>query len=338
MLRYRNITKYRSVWMALAALWILYYHSSLPPKYYSSFLGYVRFFGFSGVDIFVFASGLGCYHSLTRHYDPIAFLKKRIIRILPSYYVVLTAWLIYQHLRSGISVSSVFANYLCVDFLAGADFQTLWYMNGVWIYYLFALFLVPLCQNASLRRKILLLFLCAAFSVPFFSDIRLMLFSRLPLLFLGICFADYGARHEEIPARLAAALIALSCLGWGLLVYIVKCVPDDRIWAYSLYWFPFILIAPGLCIVLSLLAACLDKVSPQIIRGCTFLGGCTLEIYAVHAFAFQVFRDALSDDILYGTDKRWLLLSVLSVLFAVLLARVMVRLTAKTQKQPAQQT
>ena len=245
MLRYRNITKYRSVWMALAALWILYYHSSLPPKYYSSFLGYVRFFGFSGVDIFVFASGLGCYHSLTRHYDPIAFLKKRIIRILPSYYVVLTAWLIYQHLRSGISVSSAFANYLCVDFLAGADFQTLWYMNGVWIYYLFALFLVPLCQNASLRRKILLFFLCAAFSVPFFSDIRLMLFSRLPLLFLGICFADYGARHEEIPARLAAALIALSCLGWGLLVYIVKCVPDDRIWAYGLYWFPFILIAAG---------------------------------------------------------------------------------------------
>ena len=156
--------------------------------------------------------------------------------------------------------------------------------------------------------------------------------------FLGICFADYGARHEEIPARLAAALIALSCLGWGLLVYIVKCVPDDRIWAYGLYWFPFILIAPGLCIVLSLLAACLDKVAPQIIRGCTFLGGCTLEIYAVHAFAFQVFRDALSDDILYGTDKRWLLLSVLSVLFAVLLAHVMARLTAKTQKQPTQQT
>ncbi|WP_302150073.1 hypothetical protein [uncultured Gemmiger sp.] len=109
-------------------------------------------------------------------------------------------------------------------------------------------------------------------------------------------------------------------------------------WAYGLYWFPFILIAPGLCIVLSLLAACLDKVAPQIIRGCTFLGGCTLEIYAVHAFAFQVFRDALSDDILYGTDKRWLLLSVLSVLFAVLLARVMARLTAKTQKQPPQQT
>ena len=119
-----------------------------------------------------------------------AFLKKRIIRILPSYYVVLTAWLIYQHLRSGISVSLVFANYLCVDFLASADLQTLWYMNGVWIYYLFALFLVPLCQNASLRRKILLFFLCAAFSVPFFSDIRLMLFSRLPLLFLGICFAS----------------------------------------------------------------------------------------------------------------------------------------------------
>ena len=87
--------------------------------------------------------------------------------------------------------------------------------------------------------------------------------------------------------------------------------------------------ALSLVMSLSLLAACLNKIAPQIIRGCTFLDGCTLEIYAVHAFAFQVFRDALSDDILYGTDKRWLLLSVLSVLFAVLLARVMARLTPK---------
>ena len=43
------------------------------------------------------------------------------------------------------------------------------------------------------------------------------------------------------------------------------------------------------------------------------------EIYAVHAFAFQVFAMHSPDDILYGTDKRWLLLSVLSVLFAVCL-------------------
>ena len=55
MLRYRNITKYRSVWMAMAALWILYYHSSLPPKYYSSFLGYVRFFGGPGLLSFPYS-------------------------------------------------------------------------------------------------------------------------------------------------------------------------------------------------------------------------------------------------------------------------------------------
>ena len=65
MLSYRNLTKYRNVWMALAALWILYYHVSLP-TFGCALLHTAKNYGYGGVDIFVFASGLGCYHSLTK--------------------------------------------------------------------------------------------------------------------------------------------------------------------------------------------------------------------------------------------------------------------------------
>lgn len=226
---FKKILSYRSVWMALAALWVVYHHISLTPP--CAFLQVLKSCGAGGVDIFVFASGLGCYHSLKKTPDTLIFIKKRLIKIVPAYYLCVTPWVIYDGLRLGTTVQGVVATYLGVDSLFG--------------------------------------------------------------------------------------------LGLGLWSVLVSVYPDC---AWAVYCTVPAGRLPG------------DKVAPQIIRGCTFLGGCTLEIYAVHAFAFQVFRDALSDDILYGTDKRWLLLSVLSVLFAVLLARVMAQLTAKTQKQPAQQT
>ena len=102
--------------------------------------------------------------------------------------------------------------------------------------------------------------------------------------------------------------------------------------------FRFILIAPGLCIVLSLLAACLNKIARKSSAAVRSWTDARWKFTLFTLLLSRSFANALSDDILYGTDKRWLLLSVLSVLFAVLLARVMARLTAKTQKQPTQQT
>ena len=80
-----------------------------------AFLRVLKSCGTGGVDIFVFASGLGCYHSLKKSPDTLIFIKKRLIKIVPAYYLCVTPWVIYDGLRLGTTVQGVVATYLGVD-------------------------------------------------------------------------------------------------------------------------------------------------------------------------------------------------------------------------------
>lgn len=335
MLSYRNLTKYRNVWMALAALWILYYHVSLP-TFGCALLHTAKTYGYGGVDIFVFASGLGCYHSLTKRYDPPAFFKKRVLRILPSYYAVLIPWVIFQALRVGVSAQAVAANFLCVDFLARSTFQTMWYMNAVWVYYLAALFLVPACRDASRIKKAFLLLFCFAFAVPFLMETRLVLFARLPIFLLGILFAEYGSTHEDISPRAAVAAVIASMAGWVLLSKANALVGNaDLMWGTGLFWWPFILITPGLCLVLSLICTLIERFAPQVNRALAKLGGCTLELYAIHALLLQFANAAIADGYIQGSNLFWAALALVSIVLAVLLAKATACLSVYLQRRNA---
>ena len=114
---FKKILSYRSVWMALAALWVVYHHISLTPP--CEFLQVLKSCGAGGVDIFVFASGLGCYHSLKKNPDTLIFIKKRLIKIVPAYYLCVTPWVIFDGIRLGTTVQGVVATYLGIDSLFG---------------------------------------------------------------------------------------------------------------------------------------------------------------------------------------------------------------------------
>lgn len=89
----------------------------LPPP--CAFLKVLKSCGAGGVDIFVFASGLGCYHSLKKNHDTLIFIKKRLIKVVPAYYLCVTPWVIYDGLRLGTTVQGVVATYLGIDSLFG---------------------------------------------------------------------------------------------------------------------------------------------------------------------------------------------------------------------------
>lgn len=81
----KDISTYRSELMGIAMIWIMMIHfdfTQIKP------LGFVSQFGFLGPDIFLFVSGFGLFFSLDKNHVIQNYLKKRIIRIFPTYYLL----------------------------------------------------------------------------------------------------------------------------------------------------------------------------------------------------------------------------------------------------------
>ena len=120
----------RSFIMGIAIIWIVLHHCTL---LYSFLPQYIRFpfftIGYGGVDVFIFVSGFGVYHSLSQNYDIYEFLKRRILRLLPALpFIILYLLTINQttfHTALGyitlqnfwISGSNIFYGYLFYLFL-----------------------------------------------------------------------------------------------------------------------------------------------------------------------------------------------------------------------------
>ncbi len=87
---------YRSTWMGIAMLWIMIYHTNIV---FPSVFKFFKMVGYGGVDIFIFASGIGNYYSYLKDKSPLDFLKRRIIRLAPAYLPVIIVWCIYYILK-----------------------------------------------------------------------------------------------------------------------------------------------------------------------------------------------------------------------------------------------
>ena len=296
-----------------------------PPPW--GFLRGVKRWGAGGVGIFLFGGGRGGVEALKKNPDTLIFIKKRLIKIVPAYYLCVTPWVIFDGIRLGTTVQGVVATYLGVDSLFGLGLQTLWYVNGLVVYYILVLFFVPLCLRGNFKTKLLGFCFCILLTVPFLGDtMRLMLFARVPLLYLGVCAADYGSRYPTLTKRTVLALLGAMAAGITiLLVCYYRC--HEYLYPYGLLWWPFILIVPGLCLLLSWLSMLVERTAPIVIRFLRYVGGCTLEIYIVHMFVFHAARRAMDAGIFYGTDKRWLLITAASFLFAFLASAAAFRIS-----------
>lgn len=85
-----NILLYRSHIMAIAALWILGSHC-----YYLGLWNDLSWFkpllayGWAGVDVFLFLSGIGIGFSLSKRPSATNFFSKRFNRIFPTFFIAI---------------------------------------------------------------------------------------------------------------------------------------------------------------------------------------------------------------------------------------------------------
>ena len=278
-LSYRLLSRHRSALMGLALLWVMVFHAY---AYHFRVPLLVRFreYGYLGVDIFLFLSGLGLCVSLLRRPSPSAFWRARCARIFPAYWLVVggySLWLVYQ---GQIPFSTLLWSLSGLHYWFQIPGSFNWYVSALLAFYLLSPFWVRALRSCPRPGLLTLLAFPVGYglyrlSIPLeLLYIRDFLF-RIPAFAAGTLCGYYLYEERAFSRRHCFSWAGLA-LGGGLLwagvasrqFYIAPC------FIFSLFVCP-------LCLLLAWL---LERTGLRL-RLLKLLGECSLEIYLLNVVA-----------------------------------------------------
>ncbi len=323
---YQRISRYKAQLMGIAILIVVYghffyYHSGL--KDYTQ-LNITMWYTVGSVDIFLFLSGFGIYHSLHKNDDPLKFFRRRMSRLLPAYLPFIVIYCAFSLAVGWMNKYQALGNLTTFGWWGQQGAQFNWYIPAlIGMYLLSPLFyhVIETYEKKSLW-VIPLLFLIEAGAIG--SSLMIGV-SRFPVYFLGM-YLGREASLGKAPSRRhlvwSGILMVLSMAG---LFVLVKLRPG---WLsrFGFWWHPFLLSTPG-CLYLT--TWCLEKhekwgLTRLLNRGLGFLGGKSFEIYLWHLMVYSV--------ALYLDLKGWwlwILMAVLGITAGCLYSMLITKLTSR---------
>ena len=284
----RRIGDSRRMIMGIATLWIALFHSSsldflqsetLLRLHLAGTLDFLQKIGNCGVDIFLFLSGYGLYHSLSGNSAVLPFYRRRFRRVLPTVLLVsipvsatLGAESLGEYCRSA---------FLYGLFLPNCTNWRFWYCS-----FLLALYLLYPLIHRVLRRfdlagalglaalSVLLTLLLRSAAPRYFYQIEIGI-TRITVFVLGAWVGKRSREGASLPGWLAlpAALLLLGILYWQK--HLVLDAAYSFLWRY-LYLPPVMLLIP--------LLARLDEALGEkgLHKPLSFFGDYSLEIYLLY--------------------------------------------------------
>ena len=304
----------RSFIMTVAIIWIGLFH--FPIDINIPGLHFIKSIGYGGVDLFIFLSGFGLYHSLQGltskdGIDIGLFIKKRALRLLPSYLPFLVLWIISKRLFDQMYVTEIFGNITMTGWWNGDQNQFNWYIDLLVLLYLLSpyIFLTIYKSKKPLVSYVFLMMLSFFIGISFFHGQLIQAMSRLPIFVTGMLFADLDSpHHTPSTGRIYKVLNSelfwyiLSLLGFvGMYICLHQSYLD--LWHYGLYWYPCLFITPGLSLALGRLG----NILPHFFGG---LGRASFEIFLWHIGIYEF--------LLYRTNRNPILwITIFVVAFAV---------------------
>lgn len=326
------LSKYRSEIMGFAITWIFLAH--IFP--YETNCGYDilkigAYFGYAGVDIFLFISGFGLYHGFPKYKTKNEFYKKRFFRIIPTYvlFIIITLLCIGKF---------NIVNFLSLFFDLGWYFPNSellyynWYMSAIMFLYLMFPLYIKYFKISPLKSTIytsisalLFTFLLARLG----SINTAIVTTRIPIFLLGI-YASYLFDKKDINIH-ENKLMIISFISLILTFLYLRGPWFDTykyilIWNYGFYWIPFIFITPGLLVILTKLFDYFSKSFPQILSVLKFLGIISLEIYLIHVneFLLEAVKSISDNQTIY-----FIIILLLSLIGGVIIHKLMKPITSR---------
>ena len=211
-----KISKYRSELMGFAIIIVMLFH--VPLSRLDPFFG-LRRMGNLGVDIFFFLSGIGLWYSWAKQQDWRRFYLNRALRIYPAWLIV--AGYFYISRFHGTTTASYVD--LAGDIIVNWDFWlhdelTFWYVPATMMLYLFAPPYMELVRRHPIYRWLVVLPLMWCIIVQYVAPVHQavghieIFWSRVPIFFLGINFAEAVRQKREIDKQAWWMIIGLFAL------------------------------------------------------------------------------------------------------------------------------
>lgn len=294
--------------MGFAILGVVLYHSRLFIPH--NLMYYVMCMGFCGVDICLFASGVGCYFSLSHNSDAGAFFLRRLKRLYPTYFCFILIWVLCQRMEGEVLFPAVVGNLMAVQYFTGLGNEFNWYISAVFLFYLLAPYLFKVVKCLDRVKWQVAFFLLVSFAtIPFWdSDVYIIAAARLPVFVMGMLWGKFCQKNTYICKQTVwkTAVMLFS----GIVIFVIFCIiARNRLWSYGLAWYPLALVVPGLCLMISYGSQWLEQKEwgPWVIEGMNKIGECSFEVYLIHILVLDMLAHWINMGKVYA-NRLWLLM------------------------------
>lgn len=243
------------------------------------------------MDIFLLVSGIGIYKSLEKN-NISQYIINRIKRISPVWWTFLIISILLGHFVFQVHFSKLeiigFATY--TGFWLDMSNQGNWYVYAIMLFYLVSPVFYSLIKNSNRRLLTFMVLVVASLiiSVPFFDNFKLIVFSRVPIYVTGMYIAS-SLNNISIKKSHWIGLLLFNVIGF-IVLWVFYRYYSDYLWPYGLWWYPFIVIAPSLSLLLAKLFDCIKKIAKPLLSVLSIFGKSSLEILLVSDYLFANFN------------------------------------------------
>ncbi|MDY4645680.1 acyltransferase family protein [Prevotella sp.] len=278
-----NISRFRAEQMGAAMLFVILFHVALDRG--DPFYG-LRRCGNVGVDIFLFLSGVGLWFSWVKTPDVLRFYRRRLLRIVPTWLVVATAFYLPDYLGARRFSRSLVD--LIGDITLNWDFWlhdelTFWYVPAIMALYLVAPWYMRLVQSRPVYRWLPLLMVIWCVMVQWVLPIHHavghieIFWSRVPIFFIGINFGEMVRTRRQLPGEAVWLLLITFLMTFGTCLYLEQVRHGHfPLFVERMLYIPF-----TVCTVL-VMNRIFRRMPQWVNSSFRFVGALSLEAYLIH--------------------------------------------------------
>ncbi|MCI6090238.1 MAG: acyltransferase [Solobacterium sp.] len=264
------ISKHRSELMAIALIWVAFYHSYFPIDSKLIAFALARC-GYGGVSLFLFLSGFSMYYSYKKDSDYLSFVKKRFKKIVPFCIPLILLNMLIRHDLFFDACLNAFG----INWLRGYN-KVNWYTILILILYLVTPIYLKYFKNREVRLTCISLLFILFVSYIVKNENWVYGIANVCLYIIGIYFAYLNENDVKVNNILA---IFCFLIGWTMMFLMYHYYRNDIQHVY-----PMILIAPSMLLILSFL---MEKVR-MVQKSLKYIGQFSYQFYLLHELVLTV--------------------------------------------------